>query len=244
VKNQFEPIQSWLSDNVGIILSAKQLEQFQIYLQELQEWNRKINLVADAGTELIINRHFLDSLTCLQSGIINRAGALLDIGAGAGFPGIPLKIVIPQLKLTLIESIQKKSRFLENIIDKLNLKHSQIISDRAEKLAQLPEYREQYDVVVTRALAELPVAAELALPFVKLQGTYLAMLGSDADAQISSARMAISLCGGIIEKTLIVDNLNSDKRRYLILIKKAVHTPEQYPRRAGIPQKRPLVVSR
>ena len=244
MKNQFEPLQIWLSDNVGITLSTKQTDQFRRYLEILQEWNQRFNLVADAESETIISRHFLDSLTCLQSRVIKESITLLDIGAGAGFPGIPLKLVIPDLNLTLVESIQKKCRFLEQLISKLGLKKVKILCDRAEKLGQMQEHREQYDVVVTRALAELPVAAELSLPLVKLQGTYHAMLGADTEEQLAAAQMAISLCGGIIEKTITVANPNPDKRRYLILIKKAVHTPEQYPRRAGIPQKRPLVVSR
>lgn len=167
---------------------------------------------------------------------------MLDLGTGAGFPGIPLKIVIPQIHLTLVESIQKKCRFLEQLISSLTLDQTRVVCARAEALAQLPEYREHYELVVTRALAELPVAAELALPLVKLSGTYLAMLGSDAQDQINAGQMAISLCGGIIEHTIPINLPQLDKNHYLLLITKTVHTPEQYPRRAGIPQKRPLVI--
>ncbi|MCX7920141.1 MAG: 16S rRNA (guanine(527)-N(7))-methyltransferase RsmG [bacterium] len=238
-----ESFQSWVSEKLGFTLSAKQIDQFRKYLELLQEWNQQVNLVADAAAETVIQRHFLDSLTCLQSGIIEDSITLLDIGAGAGFPGIPLKIVIPQIRLTLIESIQKKCRFLDEAVNTLELAQTDILCDRAEKLARLTQYREQYKVVVTRALAQLPVAVELALPFVQLQGTYLAMLGSDADEQIAKSRIAISLCGGMIEQLIPIDIPNSDRQRYLVLIKKSVHTSQQYPRRAGIPQKRPLVIS-
>jgi 16S rRNA (guanine527-N7)-methyltransferase len=243
MNKRFEVIVHWLFENHKIRLSEIQLNQFQQYLIALQDWNQRMNLVADADSETIIVRHFLDSLTCLQSHRFNDGLTLLDIGAGAGFPGIPLKLVIPKLKVTLIESIQKKCCFLEHLISALRLEQAQVFCDRAEKLAMLPEHREQYDIVTTRALAELPVAAELALPFVKLQGTYLAMLGNDATEQRTAARMAISLCGGVIEQNIPIalPQLNND--HYLLPIIKTVPTPEQYPRRAGIPQKRPLVIT-
>lgn len=235
-------LSQWVTANTGTPLSSQQLDQFQLYLEILQDWNQRINLVANAESETIISRHFLDSITCILSGKITGTISILDLGAGAGFPGIPLKIAVPQLKLTLVESIQKKCRFLEELISSLKLDQTRIICTRAETLAHLPEHREQYDTVITRALAELPVAAELALPLIKVSGTYLAMLGNDAHDQINTAQMAISLCGGIIGQNIPINLPQLDKTHYLLLINKTVPTPDQYPRRAGIPQKRPLVI--
>jgi 16S rRNA (guanine527-N7)-methyltransferase len=244
MKTPFDLLQHYLSDNVGMTLSSQQLDLFWKYLEILQDWNQRMNLVADAETETIIYRHFLDSLTCLQSKRIEGALSILDLGAGAGFPGIPLKIAVPQLNLTVVESIQKKCRFLEQLIASLKLDQTRVVCARAESMAQLPEHREQYNLVITRALAELAVAAELALPFVALQGTYIAMLGNDVNEQIATARMAISLCGGIIELNIPIELPQSETKHYLLLIRKTVYTPDQYPRRVGIPQKRPLIITR
>ena len=240
---------------LNLELSRAQLAAFQIYADELQAWNAKFNLTAIKDSEGIQIKHFLDSLSLLKALCPAAAGEedgrlraadpglrarLVDVGTGAGFPGLPLKIVCPQLQLTLVEATGKKATFCEAVVEKLNLSGVLVVKARAEEVGRDPSHREQYDWAVARAVAEMPVLAEYLLPLVKVGGHALAQKGKDAEAEIEAAKGAIKKLGGELRelKKVIVPGLDED--RYLVIIKKISPTPETYPRRPGVPSKRPL----
>lgn len=207
------------------------------------EWNKKFNLTSITGPEEVRLKHFQDSVTLSNAyDFLSGNPSVIDIGTGAGFPGIPLKILYPNIKLTLLDSVKKKTDFLEHIIQKLGLTDISVIRDRAEDFVK--EHREQYDVAVCRALAPLNVAVELCLPFVKTGGVFIAMKGKNAEAELKDAEKALDILGGRLERTLQIElagNNGPEKHlRRLIVIKKDGPTPGKYPRKAGIPQKRPL----
>jgi len=222
----------------GLPLAPEQIEQFAIYLGELRVWNERINLTAITDPNEIVARHFLDSLRCALSW--GEAPArLIDIGAGAGFPGLPLKILRPTLQLTLVESIAKKASFLLHIVNMLDLSNVTVLVDRAEVVGQDPAQRERYDVVVARAVAEVRVLAEYCLPLCRIGGRFLAPKGAQIDAELVAAEPAIARLGGRVAAVEPVD-LPGVESRTLIVIEKMTHTPPQYPRGPGVPAKRPL----
>jgi 16S rRNA (guanine527-N7)-methyltransferase len=241
---------------LGLSLTPRHLEQFETYYRELTVWNARFNLTAITGYQEVQRRHFVDSLYCLlafpQQGLgdtipdtvpVQRGGLGLrcvDIGTGAGFPGLPLKILLPDMRLTLIESVGKKVTFLQYIVRELGLSGVEIIQGRAEEVAHQETHREAYDIVLARAVAHLAVLAEYCLPFCRLGGRMIAPKGEDAVAETEEAQGAIGLLGGrvVAVKPLTMDEWMSD--HYLVVIDKATATPERYPRRTGIPAKRPL----
>src|SRR5512145_114706 len=221
----------------GLALNSTQLSQFMIYASELRRWNERINLTAISDESQIISRHFLDSLRCALSwGEI--PGRLADIGTGAGFPGIPLKILYPELQLFLIESIGKKATFLRHIVDRLGLSGVEVVVARAEDVGHAEQHRERYDVVVARAVAELRILTEYCLPLCCVGGRFLAPKGPQLDREIKDAQTAITLLGGRIAALETV-TLPGIEQRTLIVIEKIAHTPPLYPRAVGIPAKRP-----
>lgn len=234
--NSLKELENWCNQQFQIELSKQQINRFDKYISLLKEWNEKINLTAITEEREIVEKHFIDSLTCLLIPVFWLHNRVLDIGTGAGFPGIPIKILRPDLELYLIETIGKKAQFLEALIRELKLEGVTILKDRAEDLAHQPEYRETFDVVISRALAKMPVACELCLPFVKSNRAYLAMLGQDAEEQVDFSTVAISEMGGRLQE------LNSlpDYTKSIAVIEKVSCTPLKYPRKAGIPEKRPL----
>lgn len=234
-ENNLLELINWSQAELEYKLSSTQINQFQLYLRLLQEWNEKINLTSITDEQEIIEKHFIDSLTCLKIPIFWLHYRILDIGTGGGFPGIPIKIIRPDLNLTLIETIGKKVKFLEELIKQLKLENVTIAKDRAETLAQIPEYRGQFNIVISRALAKLPVACELCLPFVKQYSNYLAMLGEDSKEQSDSAKFAIKELGGNLQS---IQENNSNHS--IAVIEKLTLTPTKYPRKPGIPEKRPL----
>ena len=225
------------AEQLHISLLPDRIESFLIYLEELKNWNKKVNLTALHGDEEIVVKHFLDSLSCSLA-MKKVPDSLIDIGTGAGFPSIPLKILLPQIKCTLIEATEKKIVFLEHLIKKLNLKNVMLLKARAEELAK-GEKRESFDLALGRAVAPLNTFLEYALPYVKVGGYVIAQKGARAGA-IDNADNALSVLGGRVVgiKHLRLPFLNHP--RTLILICKIKSTPEKYPRRPGIPQKRPL----
>jgi len=236
---------------LGIPLSPKQVEAFHTYRHELLEWNKKFNLTAITQEEQIEIRHFLDSLTCLvamrevgrASERERRAGErlrLLDVGSGAGFPGVPLKIACPHWRVTLLEATGKKVRFLEHLRGVLGLGDLEILHGRAEDLARDPAHREQYDWVVARAVAEMPALAELTLPFARLGGKVIAMKGETAEAEVAQSERAFTILGGELVKIVKIALPGLVEERRLVVVRKAACTPDAYPRRPGIPAKRPL----
>ena len=222
----------------GLPLTQTQIDQFAIYLEELRAWNERFNLTAITHPDEIVTRHFLDSLRCALSWG-EAPTSLIDIGAGAGFPGLPLKILCPTLQLTLVESIAKKAAFLRHIANLLNLPDVAVLAERAEVVGQNPAQRERYDVVVARAVADLRVLAEYCLPLCRISGRFLAPKGAQIDAELAVAEPAIARLGGQVVAAEPVE-LPGVEPRALVVIEKIGNTPRQYPRAPGKPAKRPL----
>jgi len=228
---------------MGLELSEEHLRAFEIYYRELVAWNEKFNLTAITDYDQVQIKHFLDSLTCLlavRSPKSEVRGRAIDIGAGAGFPGLPLKIVCPGLQLTLLEATGKKVSFLEHIVSRLGLTGVEVIKGRAEELGRDEAHRERYDLALARAVAELPVLVEYALPFCKLGGLFVAQKGAEGDAETKVAEGAITTLGGTLRRIVHLELPHLAEPRSLVVIEKTAPTPEKYPRRPGIPSKRPL----
>jgi len=221
-------------------LNEKQLNDFENYLALLLEWNQKINLTAIRDPKEIIVQHFLDSLSVLKLDIIEYDHKLLDIGTGAGFPGIPIKIMRPDISLVLLDSVQKKVGFLSEVIEQLNLQKCQAIHARAEDMAKQSGKREAFHVVLSRAVAEMRILAEYCLPFVKLDGFFVAHKGPSADQELEQAANALKILGGNWVETRLMDVPFSEKTHNLVVVKKTNKTPKNYPRNAGKPKKSPL----
>ena len=229
---------------IGLSLSQEQLEQFNIYYQELLEWNRRMNLTSITDYEEVQVKHFLDSLTvtlALNQPIDSKNLRIIDVGTGAGMPGLPLKLMFPDARLVLLDATTKKATFLHHIKDKLGLENVETVVGRAEEVAHLAEYRESFDIVLSRAVAPLATLAELTLPFCAVGGSFIAQKKGVIEPEVSQADRAISLLGGNLRevKKIELEELADD--RYLIIIDKVSPTPEKYPRRPGMPAKRPLL---
>lgn len=225
---------------MGIGLGEKQQYQFSRYLDLLLEWNQKFNLTAITEPKEIIVQHFLDSISTLKLKQMEGQSRILDMGSGAGFPGIPLKIMEPQLQVSLVDSVQKKVGFLNEIIEQLELNDTVAIHARAEDLANLKEQREAYDLVVSRAVAELRVLSEYCLPFLKKDGYFISHKGPGAADEVELAKNAIKLLGGEWLETVEARIPYSDRTHNLIIIKKIKNTPKKFPRSPGKPRKDPL----
>jgi len=230
---------------LNLRLTDRQLAAFQLYYEELVAWNERFNLTAITEFEPVQIRHFLDSLSCLLAEETRRAlgrpdARAIDVGSGAGFPGIPLKLVCPGLRLTLLEATGKKVAFLEHVIERLGLQRAMAVHARAEDLAHDPAHREGYDLALARAVAELPVVVEYALPFCKVGGWLVAQKGEAGAAEAWTAEAAIKLLGGELRRVLHVELPGLPEDRSLVVVEKVSPTPEKYPRRAGMPGKRPL----
>ncbi len=220
-------------------LSPDQIEQFDLYADRLIEWNARFNLTSIVDPGEIVIKHFLDGLSAAR--LIPRAAKLIDVGAGAGFPGIPIKIARPELSLTLLEATKKKCDFLEALIGELKLQNVNVVKARAEDAAHDIAHREQYNVAIARAVAELPTLSEYLLPFVKIGGVAIAMKSKDVQEETDRAEAAIKTLGGQLKQIVPVIIPGLDEERYLVVIEKISATPEKYPRRAGIPSKKPLI---
>ena len=222
----------------NIKINDEQIKKFMNYMNLLLEWNEKINLTAITQPEEVKLKHFVDSLTVLK--YINDDDKVIDIGTGAGFPGIPLKIMKENTKITLLDSLNKRINFLNIVIETLNLRNIQAIHGRAEEIARNKLYREKYDVAVSRAVANLSTLTEYMLPFVKIGGKCICMKGANVNEELEKAQNAIKELGGEIEK---IDNFflsDNDNERNIIVIKKVKETKSKYPRKAGTPSKEPL----
>lgn len=223
---------------LGLSLDSSQEEKFYIYYKALKEWNRKINLTSLEGEEEIILKHFVDSLSCVLPLFKENIEKVIDIGTGAGFPGVPLKIYKPEYKLTLLESQKKKIYFLEELIKILNLSDVEIIWERAENLGKNPDHREQYDLVLARGVAKPNIVLEYALPFVKINGIFLGQATEKSIIEWENTEKITEILGGIIEDKIQISFNNIT--RIFLKIRKIAKTPDKYPRKPGIPEKRPL----
>ena len=224
----------------NVHMTGRQVMALITYERELLDWNQKFNLTAIRDVESIRTKHFLDSFSCVMAWRANPPRHLIDVGTGAGFPGIPLKIIYPSMQLTLVESVGKKAMFCQHVVRVLGLEGVNVIQARAEDLGQKKEHREVYDWAVARAVANLNVLSEYLLPLVKVSGTVLAQKGESGPAEAQSAENAMKLLGGKLKQLLPVNLPGVADDRYLVLIDKVAATPPKYPRNAGMPAKTPL----
>lgn len=230
-----------VQEYVNITLTSKQLSNLAIYELALVEWNTRINLTAVDEPEMIRTKHFLDSLTCYQVMQDTPMERVIDLGTGAGFPGLPLKIIFPRMRLTLVDSVRKKTDFCQYIVDQLGLTEVEIIQDRAENIGQNAAHREKYDWAVARAVAIMPILMEFLLPLAAIGGKVLAMKGENAPAETQNAENAIKVLGGHIQKLMPISLPGVADQRYLVVVDKVAATPQKYPRRVGAPAKKPLL---
>ncbi|MBQ6844055.1 MAG: 16S rRNA (guanine(527)-N(7))-methyltransferase RsmG [Agathobacter sp.] len=225
-------------NNIGVELSKKQLEQFRIYYEMLVEKNKVMNLTGITEWDEVLEKHFLDSISLIRVYNLRQNISVIDMGTGAGFPGIPLKIAFPELKVTLADSLNKRVLFLQEVIDALELKEIEAIHGRAEDLARDKKYREQYDLSVSRAVANLSTLTEYCLPFVKLGGQFISYKSGEVDAEVTESKSAVFLLGGKVKE--VVKFELGESGRSFIVIDKVKGTPKTYPRKAGTPSKKPL----
>ena len=219
-------------------LTEKMQQQFEDYMRELLEWNEKINLTAITEEDDIILKHFVDSLTI--SNYIEKGQSVVDVGTGAGFPGIPLKIAREDVKVTLVDSLNKRIIFLKEVIQKLGLQKVETLHFRAEEFGQNKKYRESFDVATSRAVANLSTLVEYLLPLVKVGGICICMKGSEIEEELENSKKAIQVLGGKIEKVEEFTLPESDIKRNIVIIRKVKETPSRYPRKAGTPSKEPI----
>lgn len=226
---------------LGISLTEEQTEQFMLYYEKLIEVNQVMNLTAITEFEDVMRKHFLDSLTLVKAVDIKNVKRVLDLGTGAGFPGIPLKIAFPDTEFVLLDSLNKRVKFLYDIIELCRLKKIQAVHGRAEELAGKKEYRESFDLCVSRAVANLSSLSEYCLPYVEKGGLFVSYKSGNIQEELEAAGYAIQILGGRIKDTVKFKLPGSDMDRSLVVIEKIRETPARYPRRAGIPSREPLV---
>lgn len=223
----------------GRTITIQQIEQFEKYMELLKDWNTKINLTAIEDDRDIVIKHFIDSLSILPY-VNDEEKKLIDIGTGAGFPGIPLKIANKNIKVTLLDSLEKRVKFLNEVIKSINISKITAIHGRAEDMGINSSYREKYDIAVARAVANLPVLLEYCLPFVKINGIFIAMKGSNTE-EFENCSKALDILGGKIEKIEKMELPFTNMERNVIVVRKFRQTPTKYPRKAGKPVKEPLI---
>lgn len=227
-------------EQLRIFLNEKQIQQFIEYYEILVEWNKVMNLTAITDYEEVIAKHFLDSLALVKVCDLSGKKKVIDIGTGAGFPGIPLKIAFPELEIVLLDSLNKRIKFLNEVIEKLGLKNIRTIHGRAEDFAKQKEYRENFDLCVSRAVANLSTLSEYCLPYVKIEGNFIPYKSGKIDEEISQGEKAIKILGGKISQIDKFQLVDTDMERSFVVIKKEKNSPKKYPRKAGMPSKEPL----
>lgn len=227
-------------ESFGINLTDKQIEQFEKYYELLIEWNKVMNLTAITEFEEVMQKHFVDSLSIAGSMDMETCTTLIDVGTGAGFPGLPIKIVYPHIKVVLLDSLNKRIRFLNEVVDNLGLSGIEAVHGRAEDIAKKKEYRESFDLVVSRAVANMASLAEYCIPFVKEGGCFVPYKSGNIQEEIDKAKKAIFVLGGENKKIERFQLPGSDMDRSLVFIEKVKPTPKKYPRKAGTATKEPI----
>lgn len=227
---------------LGICLSDHQLEQFYQYYELLVEWNKVMNLTAITEENEVISKHFIDSIALIRAvkNLPEKQASLIDIGTGAGFPGIPLKIAFPELEITLLDSLNKRIKFLDEVIMQLGLEKITTIHGRAEDYGRDANYREKYDYCVSRAVANAATLSEYCLPFVKVGGSFVPYKSGKVDEELENGKKAIAALGGKVEDVIRFELLGAEADRTLVVIKKMEKTAKRFPRKAGVPSKEPI----
>lgn len=236
---EFKQNMKQYSKKIGIVLEEEQIEQFYQYEKLLLIWNEKINLTAITKPEEIILKHFIDSMTIAK--YIGANKKLIDVGTGAGFPGIPLKIIRKDIQITLLDSLNKRVQFLNEIIKQLKLEEIETVHGRVEEFGKNKKYREMFDYATSRAVANLTTLSEYLLPLVKIEGKCICMKGSTVKEEIDQSQKAIAILGGKIEEIEAFQLPESDIDRHIILLRKIKQTPAKYPRKPGTPSKEPIL---
>ncbi len=227
-----------LSYNIN--LCQEQIEKFIIYMDLLKEWNEKINLTTITEDMEIINKHFIDSISIVKSGVLKDGMRLIDVGTGAGFPGIPIKIIMPGVRVVLLDSLNKRINYLNEVINKLNLKDIDAVHGRAEEFSNKPEFREKFDIATARAVANLSVLSEYCIPYVKVGGYFISMKGPSIDEEIQSGKNAISTLGGKFVEIIKTEIPGEDLDHRIVVVEKVKKTDEKYPRKYAQIEKIPI----
>ena len=227
-------------DRLQIETNENMLEQFNLFYHLLVEWNKVMNLTGITEYEEVVEKHFADSLSLARFLDLNKIHTVIDVGTGAGFPGIPLKIAFPHLKVVLLDSLNKRINFLNEVIAKLELKEIHTIHGRAEEYARKPEYREQFDLCVSRAVANLSVLSEYCIPYIRIGGIFIPYKSGDIDEEVAASRKAVDILGGQIDHVEKFQLPDTDIHRSFVFINKIKNTQKKYPRKAGTPAKEPL----
>ncbi len=233
----------FLQDKLQVLsveVDRKKIDQFNQFYDIIVEWNKVMNLTAITDYKDVVEKHFLDSLSIERILKLDDLKTVMDVGTGAGFPGMPLKIIYPELKITLLDSLNKRVKFLNEVIRQLELKNIDAIHGRAEDIGKNENYREKYDLCVSRAVANLATLSEYCMPFVKVGGVFVSYKSGDIDEEVLKSKKAISLFGGKIEEVVKFQLPGTDINRAFVKIKKIKGTPKKYPRKSGIPSKEPL----
>ena len=227
-------------EKIGITLNERQKQQFDKYYEMLVEWNKVMNLTGITEYDEVNLKHFTDSLTIARTQEMQKVQSVIDIGTGAGFPGIPLKIAFPHLKVVLLDSLNKRIKFLDAVIEELGLENISTIHGRAEDFAKKKEYREQFDLCVSRAVANLSTLSEYCLPYIQVGGIFVPYKSGEIDDEVEQSKKAVRILGGNIKEVMKFELPGTDIHRSFVLIHKEQHTQKKYPRKAGIPAKEPL----
>jgi len=226
--------------NEGLEFDEDKYNKLMQYKDLVIEWNEKINLTAITEEEEFIKKHFIDSIKVFRSSELKNSKKIIDIGTGAGFPGIPIKIINPDIEVVLLDSLNKRVNFLNEVINKLQLKGVTAIHGRAEDFAREKKYREAFDAAVSRAVANMAVLSELCIPYVKINGHFIALKGPAVDEEIQEGLKAVTTLGGVVEKVIEVEVEDTDLNHNLVIVKKIKETPKVYPRKAGTASKKPI----
>ncbi len=237
---KFFELMKTASNDVGLEFTELQYEQFIKYMRLLQEWNEKINLTAITEDEEVIKKHFIDCIKSFKSEPIRKAKAIIDVGTGAGFPGLPIAIMNQNVKVTLLDSLNKRINFLNLVVKELGLKNVTTIHSRAEDGARKPELREKFDVATSRAVANMAVLSEFCMPYVKKGGYFVALKGPAIDEELENGKKAIKILGGELKEIIEISIEETDLKHNIVEIKKINMCPNAYPRKAGTVNKKPL----